>query len=661
MKNIDPIDVENQLIADLENKKGTKKVTETKLSTNERVIARITDGIYRQPSSALRELLANAFDADATNVFVDTDIPRFNRIVIRDDGIGIGIKTLAHLLQNIGGSAKRTIKGRDLDVVSPENSLFSPGGRKLIGKIGIGLFSVAQLTRHFQIVSKVAGNNYRCIADIVLSQFNETVDSKSRKKDRFESGTVRIWTEPADDKASHGTEIILLDLKPQTKQFLRSHDVWALIRDQEQQRQRGEDIGTEQQSPDFHIGEVDFKSGDTITRSAVVPWKREDSPAQRFQALITGVAGLTAKVSTPELESALDNYLRMVWNLALALPLQYVEKHPFDLTNADEVGLFQLSNSPKGQAEKITLKKTQSVRDIAKLVTSNPQSKQEFNVQIDGLKLLRPILPTSKRLTTNAIKNSQVFVGKWTPDLSKLPEEHKGGDFAFEAYLSWSPKIVPKEHQGVVIRVNEASGALFDDSFLRYKVSEQNRLRQITAEIFVLEGLDAALNIDRESFNFSHPHYLLLQQWLHGALRQVTNKLKGMAKELNAAEHKQSANIRVSAISRAASEEWGRLRGSAHEVAPKIGFIEETEQINLVEFESDLDVRLPRKTIFADANHAGPKTAKAMEESAAFDERIKAIYQVLAAYDVFEKMSLKKQTELMRSIVRVLKADSSNG
>jgi hypothetical protein len=30
---------------------------ETTLTTNERVLARITDGIYRQPASALRELI----------------------------------------------------------------------------------------------------------------------------------------------------------------------------------------------------------------------------------------------------------------------------------------------------------------------------------------------------------------------------------------------------------------------------------------------------------------------------------------------------------------------------------------------------------------------------------------------------------------------------
>ena len=39
------------------------------LETDQRVLARITDGIYRQPASALRELISNAYDADANNIW----------------------------------------------------------------------------------------------------------------------------------------------------------------------------------------------------------------------------------------------------------------------------------------------------------------------------------------------------------------------------------------------------------------------------------------------------------------------------------------------------------------------------------------------------------------------------------------------------------------
>ncbi|MCY4138181.1 MAG: hypothetical protein OXF56_07950, partial [Rhodobacteraceae bacterium] len=98
-----------------------------------------------------------------------------------------------------------------------------------------------------------------------------------------------------------------------------------------------------------------------------------------------------------------------------------------------------------------------------------------------------------------------------------------------EAYLYWNSQILPKETAGVLIRIREASGTLFDSTFLNYRVSEQTRLRQITAEIFVHEGLDSAVNIDRESFNYSHPHFLFIQLWLHRALRLLVNRLKHLA------------------------------------------------------------------------------------------------------------------------------------
>ena len=105
-------------------------------------------GFYRDvlgPASALRELISNAYDADASKVTITTDAPRFAEISVRDDGIGISPDVLQYLIENIGGSAKRTKAGKSLDMTSPDPD-FSPEGRKFIGKMGIGLFAPG---RHF--------------------------------------------------------------------------------------------------------------------------------------------------------------------------------------------------------------------------------------------------------------------------------------------------------------------------------------------------------------------------------------------------------------------------------------------------------------------------------------------------------------------------------
>src|SRR4051794_39987245 len=162
---------EEDLVASIRSSESSDEVVKTTLRTDARVIARVTDGIYRQPGSALRELISNAYDADATRVMIRTDRPRFGRIVVEDDGLGMTPEALVHMLYHIGGSTKRTRTGADLGVTSSTDPTRSPGGRSLIGKIGIGLFSVAQLTQAFQVITKVTNDRHRTVASVVLKQY----------------------------------------------------------------------------------------------------------------------------------------------------------------------------------------------------------------------------------------------------------------------------------------------------------------------------------------------------------------------------------------------------------------------------------------------------------------------------------------------------------
>lgn len=95
------IDKQEDLVEWLSKKSNENTVVRTKLKASDRVIARVTDGIYRQPSSALRELISNAWDADANRVTIFTDVPRFSRIYVRDDGRGMSYETLSRLVHSI--------------------------------------------------------------------------------------------------------------------------------------------------------------------------------------------------------------------------------------------------------------------------------------------------------------------------------------------------------------------------------------------------------------------------------------------------------------------------------------------------------------------------------------------------------------------------------
>ena len=102
---------DDALVRELEANETNGKVTIAPLQTDDRVLARIYDGIYRQPASALRELISNAYDADATEVVIHTDPPRFSQIAVRDNGMGMNREALVRLINHIGGSAKRQWDG----------------------------------------------------------------------------------------------------------------------------------------------------------------------------------------------------------------------------------------------------------------------------------------------------------------------------------------------------------------------------------------------------------------------------------------------------------------------------------------------------------------------------------------------------------------------
>ena len=70
---------ERDLVQKITKSESSGGVVSTILKTDEKVIARVTDGIYRQPGSAIRELISNAYDADASRVVIKTDAPRFEK------------------------------------------------------------------------------------------------------------------------------------------------------------------------------------------------------------------------------------------------------------------------------------------------------------------------------------------------------------------------------------------------------------------------------------------------------------------------------------------------------------------------------------------------------------------------------------------------------
>jgi len=194
----------------------------------------------------------------------------------------------------------------------------------------------------------------------------------------------------------------------------------------------------------------------------------------------------------------LSQYDQLVWELGILCPVEYIDRGPFPDTK-----LFQ--------------------EEIDKL------KKYNFKVFIDGLEIGKPIIfPTDTKLKEKNVDY------KIYPPIS-FSKKIDGAKLSFTGYLFHQrTKLQPTELQGILIRIKGVAIGGYDRTFLHYPKAEGPMFNQLSGEIFVEQGLEEALNIDRNSFNEAHPHLLKLQEvlWIHlGGKDGVFKDIRKRSKE----------------------------------------------------------------------------------------------------------------------------------
>lgn len=665
----DTLEKESKFIQSVIDNKSKGEKSKTKLETDEKVLARVTDGIYRLPGSALRELISNAYDADASNVIVNTDCPRFNSMTIRDDGNGMSIDTLSNLIHHIGNSAKRNNKGKELSVTQDNDTTLSPNKkRKLIGKIGIGLFSVAQLTREFEIVTKQAGNDFYLKAKIRLHNYSEEYieNQKNNIENRgasFEAGEVEVWTEKTNNLNAHGTDIILKNIKKSAIEQLKSNDIWGqeLAETDKDDEISSDDVlnSSNLEIPTYHVGNLSGSEGAEYfnvekKRGQSLPWRNDDAEDEKFPKLYNEILASTKKTINPKLGIILDNYLNMIWTLSLSIPLDYIEKHPFNLGLNDIPDAYVISNKVKGQVIRIESgEKNNSFYNILNLKTNT--APVGFNVVVDGVKLFRPLKFTDLPRSSSVVTEPIIFIGSYTPNLSTINIHDSGGELSFDAYIMWSPKVIPRDHNGVLIRLHNASGILFDETFMKHQVAEHTIKSQLTAEIFVNKGLDSALNIDRESFNVSHPHYQIIMRWLHQAIRQVINRYKAIKKEKNQEKREGGADQFSIGISKITDDSVLKRGGDPYEksklfIMNDVGTgLSSDGGTNKESIPIDA-IRIEKREFLNAIQQTSLETPKSFSNIV----RVEAILQILDSYNLLVNLTPEKQKNLILDLTKIV-------
>ncbi len=186
-----------------------------------------------------------------------------------------------------------------------------------------------------------------------------------------------------------------------------------------------------------------------------------------------------------------------------------------------------------------------------------------------------------------------------------------------------------------------------------YQVSEQTRLRQITAEIFVQEGLEGAINLDRESFNYAHPHYQFIVKWLHSALRQLTNRHKEVGSGIR---HKRQAEQGAKATKKLEKLVERQLRDRDIEDIAEVRLLEPGKELDAPELR-DQGVIALRKELVVPESRAARQTGPGQQREAFLETKAVAIAQILHAWGLMDTLSFEDQERLVHDILEVATAE----
>jgi hypothetical protein len=411
---------------------------------HEKALGHLTRGLYRSPASAVRELVSNAWDANATEVRIETAPPSFQRLSVVDNGDGFTKDAFVRLMNGFGNSDKRTAH------------VALRHGRPTIGRLGIGLLGIAQVCNSFEIRSRPRkGEGF--VARIELGErLRSNLDannpdvvrpaatrsSKTAKKNR-KVIVGRYTLDPGDDwrSGARGTTILSTDLVPTFRHAFKS------------------------------------------TYSAIsegVPTLRSKNPGRAIHRgrLPTTWDEFLRRAATVSTVHELGDYWRWLWDLGALCPV------PYDNASAMPDRMVAAAHR--------------------RLVS------YRFRLIVDGISVYKPAFLGGD----NEGGYTCVPIPRTTTMVMKRPLTYSG-----YVVVQEGKQVSPAELRGVLVRVGEIGVGLYDPSFLDYRFNEGPRSRWLTSELFVEEGLEDVLNVDRDSFNRYAPEFQVLQRNFHELLR----------------------------------------------------------------------------------------------------------------------------------------------
>lgn len=171
-----------------------------------RIVDYLSSGLYEKPSSCLKELINNSYDADATRVDVFVK-PDANRIIIEDNGCGMDRVDFEKHFKKISESHKRD----DTDCTT--------SGRPKIGKIGIGFIAANEICDVMEIISTKKGSPELLEVTINFHLMRQEPILRKRKGTDVAKGDYEGRVS-VTDLDSHYTQVFLKGVRGESSSIL---------------------------------------------------------------------------------------------------------------------------------------------------------------------------------------------------------------------------------------------------------------------------------------------------------------------------------------------------------------------------------------------------------------------------------------------------------
>lgn len=166
-------------------------------------------GLYSSTPAVVTEIIANAWDADATKVTIEL-APEEDRIVVEDDGHGMTRDDVRNKFLKVGYSRR---------MHEPTKEKSRSGKRFVMGRKGIGKLAMFSLAKHITIVTRALGSE-----PVAFGVDVEDLRKLAEAAETVADYPVQSAEVPADFKAEQGTRIELTGLNTRinkTEVFLR--------------------------------------------------------------------------------------------------------------------------------------------------------------------------------------------------------------------------------------------------------------------------------------------------------------------------------------------------------------------------------------------------------------------------------------------------------